>query len=102
MSYYVVVNYDVINHEMYGRYVQTAGQSLMKYGVKVLAADHEPNDIEGKSGRTLVILECDSEEAAMQWYNSPEYQTGIKLRSDASEGWLRGVTQFVLPDSASE
>ncbi len=71
----------------------------MQYGAKLLVADHEPNDIESKSGHTLVILEFESEEAAMQWYNSPEYQAIVNLRIDASEGWFRGAPQFVMPAS---
>jgi uncharacterized protein (DUF1330 family) len=82
---------------MYEQYVQAVRPTLIQHGAKVLVADYEPNDIEGKSGRTLILLEFESEEEAMQWYNSPEYQAIVNFRSDASDGWARGAPQFVRP-----
>lgn len=84
---------------MYEKYGQGVRQTLMQYGAKVLVVDHAPNDIEGESRHTLVILEFESEETFMLWYNSPEYQAVVKLRTDASEGWARGAPQFVMPTS---
>lgn len=99
MSYYFVANYNVTDQEMYEQYVQEVGPTLMQYGAKVLVADHAPNDIEGESPRTLIILEFESEKAAMAWYSSPEYQAVVNLRLDATEGWGRGAPQFVMPSS---
>ncbi|MEE9611217.1 MAG: DUF1330 domain-containing protein [Desulfatiglandales bacterium] len=97
MSYYFVANYDVTDQKMYEQYVQAVGPTLMQHDAKVLVVDHEPNDIEGKSGHTLIVLEFESEAAAMWWYNSPEYQAVVNFRIDASKGWLRGAPQFVMP-----
>jgi uncharacterized protein (DUF1330 family) len=97
MSYYFVVNYDITDQEMYKQYVQAVRPTLMQHGAKVLVVDHEPNDLEGNSAHTLVVLEFGSEEAAMKWYNSTEYQAIVNLRIDASEGWFRGAPQFVMP-----
>ena len=97
MPHYIVINADVINPEMYGQYAQGAVPTLMQYGVKVLVADREPKDIEGKSGHNLAILEFESEAAAMRWYNSPEYQAVIQLRLNSTDGWLRIAPQFVMP-----
>ena len=97
MSYYFIANYDVVDQKMYEQYVQAVRPTLMQHGAKILAADSEPNNLEGKSGRTFVILEFESEEAAMNWYNSSEYQAIVDLRLNATEGWARGVPQFVMP-----
>ena len=100
MAYYFVVNYDVSDPEMHDRYVQLVRPTLGLYGGRPLIADYEPNDMEGKSREILVVLEFASRDAAMSWYNSPEYQAIIKLRTDAaSEGWFREAPQFVMPGS---
>jgi uncharacterized protein (DUF1330 family) len=96
MSYYLVFNYDVTDPEMLGQYQQKAGQiPPEKFGIKLLVYDHEPKDIEGKSGQMMVILESEAE--AMAFYNSPEYQAIVDLRVNASKGWVRSVPQFVVP-----
>ena len=95
MAYYIVANYTVKNQEMYAEYLPGVSATLTQYGANIVAVDHTPNDLEGESGHTLVILEFESEDAAMTWYNSPEYQAVINLRIDASEGWMRGIPQFV-------
>ncbi len=97
MSYYFVVNYDVSDQEKYDRYVAGAVPTLEQYGGEILVVDHEPNYLEGNSAHVLVVLEFESEAAAMKWYNSPEYQAIVNLRIDASEGWFRGAPKFVMP-----
>ena len=97
MSYFLVANFDVIDQEMFDQYRSEVGPTMMKYGAKVLVVDHAPNDIEEGSRNTLVILEFESEAVMMRWYNSPEYQAIIKLRINATEGWMRGAPQFEMP-----
>lgn len=99
MSYYFVANYDIADQEMYKQYSQMLGSTLMQYGVKILVADRAPNNIEGESRHSLVIAEFKSEEAALSWYRSPEYQAIVNLRIDSTEGWIRGAPQFVMPTS---
>ena len=98
MAYYLIFNYDVHDPEKYEQYNQ-AVQEAAQPGMKALVVDHAPNNIEGEPPNTLVILEFDSEEAAMRWYNSPEYQAIVQLRRDSTEGWVRGAPQFVMPTS---
>ncbi|MBT4503567.1 MAG: DUF1330 domain-containing protein [Gemmatimonadetes bacterium] len=97
MSYYFVVNYDITDQEKYEQYVQAVVPTLIQSSGEILVVDHEPNYLEGNSRNTLVVLEFESEAAAMKWYNSPEYQAIVHLRIDASEGWFRGAPQFVMP-----
>lgn len=99
MSYYIIASYDVTAPQKYEQYVQAVVPTLMQHGAKMLVVDHEPSDLEGKSRHTLVVLEFESEDAAMRRYNSSEYQAVIHLRTDASQGWLRGAPQFVMPTS---
>ena len=97
MPYYVVANFDVIDQEMLDEYRAVVGSTLTKYEARTLVVDNAPNDIEEGSRHTLVILEFESEQAAMRWYDSPEYQAIVRLRINASEGWLCGAPQFVIP-----
>ncbi len=97
MAYYVVLNFDVVDQEMFARYRSRVGPTMQKFGGKILVVDGTPNDFEEGSRQTLVILEFESEQAAVRWYDSPEYQAIVKLRIDATEGWLRGAPQFVTP-----
>jgi len=97
MSYYFIANYDVTDPKMYEQFIQAVRPTLMQFGAEILIANSEPNNIEGESRRTLVVLEFESEEATMKWYNSPEYQAIIDLRLNATEGWSRGAPQFVMP-----
>lgn len=91
MAYYFVANYDVNDQEMYKQYGRAVRPTIGQYGAKPLVVDHKPNDIEGESSNTLILLEFESEEAFKTWYNSPEYQAVVNLRLDATEGWARGV-----------
>ena len=100
MAYFFVVNYDVTNSELHDRYVQLVRPTLGLYGGRPLIADYAPKDIEGKSREILVVLEFASREAALTWYNSPEYQAIIRMRTDAStNGWFREAPEFVMPAS---
>ena len=99
MACYIVLNYDVQDKEMFEKYVPAAMPVIAKHGAKILAADRDPQDIEGASRQALVILEFESEEAAKGWYNSPEYQAVVKLRTESTEGWARLVPEFVNPQS---
>ena len=98
MSYYLVFNYDVHDQEKYNEYNQAVPQAAQP-GMKALVVDSAPNDLEGESRGTMVILEFESEEAAMRWYNSPKYKAIRHLREESTEGWARGVPHFVMPTS---
>jgi uncharacterized protein (DUF1330 family) len=98
MTYYLVFSYNTLDQEKYEQYSQAVPQT-MQPGMKALAVDHAPNNIEGEGPNDLVILEFDSEETAMRWYNSPEYQAIVHLRQEATEGWVSGAHQFVMPTS---
>lgn len=96
MSYYVIFNFDVRDPEMYGQYAQAAAGAA-RPGMKALAFDTAGNDLEGESRGSILILEFESEETAMAWYHSPEYQAISHLREDSTDGWLRGVPEFIMP-----
>ena len=98
MTYYLVFNYAVNDQAKFEQYQQAVPRT-MQPGMKALVVDHAPNSLESASPTNLVVLEFASEEAAMRWYNSPEYQAIVHLRRESTEGWARGAPQFVMPAS---
>lgn len=93
MAFLVVMNFDIRDHEIFAEYAQGAGRT-MPPDVKVLVFDDARYDLEGKSHERLVILEFESEEEALSWYRSKEYQTLAELRRASTDGWVRGAPKF--------
>ncbi len=61
--------------------------TLEAYGGRFLARALKPTVVEGNPPADVaVILEFDSQEQAMAWYNSPEYQAILPLRLANSTG----------------
>jgi uncharacterized protein (DUF1330 family) len=84
MAVYFVVQEEIHDPESlleYGRQARSAPSPG-----KVLAVDDAPEVVEGvwHGGRT-VILEFEDEAAFRAWYDSPEYQSAVKLRLAATE-----------------
>ena len=53
--------------------------------------------VEGEPGGVTVVLKFPSKDALRSWYDSPEYQAIIHLRTDNTEGSLVFAEQFVMP-----
>ena len=86
MEGYIVFNYRINNREAYEPYLAEVMQTLIAHDAEILVADFESEAIEGDPGQVTVVLKFSSKEAANNWYQSPEYQKIIKLRTDNSEG----------------
>ena len=85
MSVYAIFNYDVADADGYKRYQQMAGASFAGRTFKVLALDPSTTRVEGeKSGQQTVILEFETKDAFDDWYQSPEYQSAVGTRFDAT------------------
>ena len=52
---------------------------------KVVVADYESEPLEGEPQSVSVVLRFDSKSAARAWYNSPEYQEIVSLRTNNTE-----------------
>ncbi len=85
MSYYLVFNHDVTD-KIWSGVVPT----LIQYGAKIFVNSQTQNDIEGNSDHSLLVMEFESEQKAIRWYDSPEIQTIVNSRIDAAEGWSGG------------
>lgn len=88
MPAYVVANYTVTNPGAFEPYAQAATETLATHGAEVVAVDLNSEAVEGEPGQVTVILKFASKEAMKTWYDSPEYQDIIGLRTDNSEGTM--------------
>lgn len=96
MSAYFVVNYEITKPEGYKSYVPAVIPILEAHGAEILVADYESETLEGKPGAVTVVVKFESKEALNAWYNSPEYQEIIHLRTDNSKGSGVATGEFNL------
>ena len=90
MSALVLVQGRVTDAERYLAYRDAAAPTLLKYGGTpvVLAGGDNPSAVtalEGEVAEGVTILQFASKEAALAWYDSPEYTAARELRRDAAE-----------------
>lgn len=83
---YFVFNYRIGDSEAYRPYLAQVPETLEAYGAEVVVADFESDVVEGNAGNVTVVLRFASEEAARGWYQSPEYQEIVRLRTENSSG----------------
>ena len=86
MPCYLIVNYNVVNEDLYREYQMSAGPAL-KIGetCRLLVLDSKTEQLEGESaGHQTVVLEFDSKEKAKEMYESGTYQAVIGKRLEAT------------------
>ena len=86
MSAYLVANAKVTNPEALKKYQEVAVKLMAKYGGEYVFADPNSVSVEGNSEHLTVVLRFPSMDKLQGWYNSPEYQEVLPLRTENSEG----------------
>ena len=81
---YWIVHIDVTDHEQFKAYVAANAEPLRKYGARFLARAGRYTTAEGTSRTRNTVVEFPSYQAALECWNSPEYQEAVKLRLPAS------------------
>ena len=94
MAAYIVVNATVTDQTLLDEYVAAAGGTLGSHPVKPIVVTNEATVLEGEAGERVVVLEFPSREAALAWYQSPEYQAIIGKRLNSTKGFLTLVDGF--------
>ncbi len=86
MSAFVIVEFTVKDPEIYReKYAPIAGQTAKEQGGEVLAAGHW-DILHGDGSLTSgALVRFADRETALGWYNSPEYQQLIEVRSVAMD-----------------
>ena len=97
MPGYVIANYNIDDLEAYQKYPPAVGPSITQYGGKMLVADRGVKTVEGNPKQMIVVIEFESEEAAQQWYDSPENAAVKGLRTSVTEGWLAIAKGVAIP-----
>jgi uncharacterized protein (DUF1330 family) len=102
MSAYWLARARVIDPVAYRHYREATKVISPNYPRKVLARGGRFQVLEGKTHfERFVILEYPSFDAALRYFNSPEFQSAIALRHGASENetvLVEGVTDGVGTD----
>jgi uncharacterized protein (DUF1330 family) len=97
MPAYVIASYIVTDPEAFAAYGPAVFPTLRAHGAEALVAGPSGDVREGEPGVHTVVLRFASKEAAQGWYDSPEYQAIIHLRTDNSRGSLVICDEFVRP-----
>jgi uncharacterized protein (DUF1330 family) len=86
MAGYFVANYTITNLAGYKEYLDAVGPTLEAHGAERIVVDRDSELLEGSAGQVTVVLRFATKSAAEAWYESPEYQAIMHLRTDSSEG----------------
>ncbi|MBZ0091260.1 MAG: DUF1330 domain-containing protein [Sulfuricellaceae bacterium] len=81
---YWIVRVDVTDQEQFKAYAAANTEALKKYGARFLARAGQFSTPEGTTRTRNTIVEFPSYQAALDCWNSPEYQAAVKLRLPAS------------------
>ena len=76
---------DVHNDEAYKPYAAANPAIFKKFGGRFVVRGGKFEAPEGNARKRNVVIEFPSYQAALDCYNSPEYQANIKLRQKAAE-----------------
>lgn len=85
---YWIARIDVRDTERYKDYVSTAKPAFDRFGAVFLARGGEFTELEGTARQRNVLIEFPSRQAAVDCFNSPEYQAALKIRREVSDAEL--------------
>ena len=92
---YVVVLLDVKDKALYAEYAQRATEIEDRYGGHAMVATEVAEVAEGSwPSERLVVLEFPTMAQARAWYNDPDYQALIPMRTTATDSTLAFVPGF--------
>ncbi len=95
MAVYFIASYDIDDPQGYEAYVPGVVPLLQKHGAEIVVADFEATTIEGQACGVNVVLRL---EAAMTWYNDPDYGPVKQIRlASTSNGTAVLAKEFVPP-----
>ena len=80
-----IAHVTVTDAEAYGKYAELAGPAIAKHGGTFIARGTRYVQLEGRDRPRNVVARFHSIEAAVECYNSPEYQAALDHARGASE-----------------
>jgi len=95
LTHYIVAQIDIVDRETYAKYEAGFMEIFVKYDGTMLAVDEDPKLLEGSWPYTrTVLISFPSQEQAMDWYQSDEYQALAQHRfasSSANISVIKGL-----------
>ncbi len=85
---YWIARIDVTDSDKYKAYIEANAEPLKQFGAKFLVRSGRFENPEGSSRSRNVVIEFPSYEAALECWNSPQYQAARELRLPVSSGDL--------------
>jgi uncharacterized protein (DUF1330 family) len=86
-----IAHVTVTDTDAYGKYAELAGPAIAKHGGEFVARGGRFVQLEGKERPRNVVAKFPSVDAAVDCYNSPEYQEALNHARGASERELMVV-----------
>lgn len=86
-----IAHVTVTDAEAYGKYAELAGPAIAKHGGEFIARGGRFVQLEGKERPRNVVARFPSVDAAVDCYNSPEYQAALNHARGASDRELMVV-----------
>ena len=78
-AYWIAIYHDMKNPENIKKYAEKASPAIKKYNGVILARGGKVKTIEGNPSPRTVLIKFPSMDAAVECYNSPEYQEAMKI-----------------------
>ena len=98
MAAYLIGNYDITDESAFQPYVAAVRPMILEYGGEILVAGSGSEIVEGNPGAITVVLRFPSMDALRHWYDSPDYQDIISLRTDNTKGGVVFANELVISE----
>lgn len=82
---YWVAMVDIADQEGYKEYITLNKAAFDKFGAKFIVRAGKSEIMEGASANRLAVIEFADFDTALACYNSPEYQTALRVREKYSK-----------------
>lgn len=86
MTCFLVASYTITDPAGYEPYPAAVAPTLAPHGGVLVAADFDSERVEGEAHPVTIIVSFPNRDAARAWYDSPEYQGIVRLRTDHTTG----------------
>jgi uncharacterized protein (DUF1330 family) len=90
---YWIARVDVLNEAAYGQYRELNGIAFAKFGGRFVVRGPAGKVVKGVAKKQNVVLEFPTYEAALDCYESPEYQAAKKFLDQVGE-----VDLIIMPE----
>jgi uncharacterized protein (DUF1330 family) len=83
---YVIADLEITDPALFETYRPLAAASIAAFGGRYLVRGGDPQVLEGSEpARRSVILEFESRERALEWFNSPQYEPAKQIRHKSAK-----------------